>query len=134
MALVDQLVEEHKRIVAAAKSFTERLPSLGAEEAARTVTQIRDAVLAHVQREETELLAALEKGDAQAQNLARMYRFTMKPVTDQAGQFFQKYCQSGACTDKAALGRDWERLLQALGKRIEVEENQFYPTVRRMNL
>ena len=85
-----------------------------------------------MEREERELLAVLERaGDPQAQNLARMYRATMKPVTDKVKEFFGRYSSESSLQDRTAFQRDWQSLVEALGQRIRVEESQFFPACER---
>ncbi len=132
MNIVETLRQEHRKLKEAAVAFSSALPSLSPAEAARRLGEIKAAVLAHVGREEGELLSLLEKvPDPQAQNLARMYRATMKPVTVQVQSFFSRYSSESSLQDRASFQRDWNNLVDVLGKRIQVEEGQFFSACER---
>lgn len=127
-SIVETLRQEHRRLGEAARAFSPAIPALPPSEILRRLGEIKTGLISHVEKEERELLAALDTvSDAQARNLARMYRATMKPVTERVKEFFARYSTEGSLSDREAFRRDWQGLLEALGARIQVEEGQFFP-------
>lgn len=132
MSLVEALRREHQSLQEAAQRLSSSLPSLSPSELLRRLGEIKQGVVSHVEREERELLSALERvPDPQAQNLVRMYLATMKPVTHRVKEFFARYATETSLGDRSSFQRDWQGLLEALGQRIRVEEGQFFPACER---
>lgn len=121
MKLAAVLREEHAALLAMLEGM-QRLGAAGAEGRERLL-QARQAILAHLGREERELYPAMQAHPATCR-LARQYAAEMAQLTPALLAFFDAYGDGEA--DPRGFARSLDQLLAVLRQRMVREEAQLY--------
>lgn len=125
--LTDALRQQHRRIEELAAAVTAAVLE---HDASRTMTQLllfRDAVLEHLQLEDTELYPRLlDAVGARSMHgrVVKSYATNMQRITESVKEFLGR---QRAPLQLATFEREWRDVMQMLTSRIQSEERVLYP-------
>lgn len=129
--LIERFKREHHEIDRALKEA--KLLGVATKEGHERLLEAKDLIIKHLQEENEQLYPPLERASGSSavikEDLER-FKETLKPVTDKAISFFEKYDQPSEYdqeSEKAELCREIIDIITMIESRIDQEENIFYP-------
>ncbi len=129
--LIDRLKREHHEIDRALKEA--KLLGAATKDGHKRLLDARDLIIKHLKEENDALYPSLEASATTdailSEDLAR-FQQTLKPVTDQAIAFFERYDEPQEYDEpheQAALRRELVDIITLIESRIDQEETIFYP-------
>lgn len=125
-ALTDDLKKEHSAV----KDLIEKIRKMeiGSPEQIESLKKIKDALLAHLKKEDEHLYPVLKKKMAEDKRLASTVEWfinDMDKVSKEALDFFEKYTKEGS--DLSSFPADFGKFVALLSDRIRKEETTLYP-------
>ena len=122
--LVQELTNEHQSII----NNLDKIRTLGvtSSEGQKQLQLAKSGLLAHLQKEDSQLYPTLKKASLESDSLARtleMFGSDMDSISSAALAFFEKYSNGGTGLEFA---QDFGTLIATLKMRIKKEESVIY--------
>lgn len=129
-ATIDGFKATHQTVV----SLLGQINSEGGQQRVDALNSLKEALLAHVGEENSVILEAMDKPDAE-----RAFKSSAQRFMDELGNiaqtallpFFDKYSTSEA-VDSDDFANDFDGIKSALADRIGFEEGRFYPELEKL--
>jgi len=123
-SLTERLIKDHEQIL----GLLEKINKLSGltKEGRETLTQLRDCLLAHLEREDDLFYPGLRKAtrsDVELYKTMMKFENEMRVISLAAIEFFNKYLDKGETADFAA---QFEKFSKVLRERIKREEGILY--------
>jgi hypothetical protein len=127
--LIDELRRQHASILALASAVDDYMTSGELEQVSRTVSQLRNAVVAHLALEDSELYGPLSRaagpeGDERPASIARTLSSNMQLISEAVLRFFDGFERSTPAAEH--FERQWKTTAAALRARIQSEEQTVF--------
>lgn len=138
---IDRFERHHRRIIESIDRMRERFhadPTGNAADVAREILILRSAVLNHLRMEDSDLYPKLGCcADAELVGLVSTYQTAMGGVAAAFERFTQQWGRENGArikNDTTGFKRAANRDLRALFERIQREEHELHPRLRKANL
>jgi hypothetical protein len=128
--LVGTLRGQHEAALKLVGTINERLAAKDIPGVNAALTQLKNALLAHLELEDKKLYPALinaaeAKKNSSLASTTRMFSSNMVGITETLKSFLAKF--EGKQFDPKAFETEWKAVVGALGARINSEEATLYP-------
>jgi hemerythrin-like domain-containing protein len=133
-SLIETLTKQHKIVLELAAELEGALEATDVARANALLTQLREALLAHLELEDRQLYPELERAAStlespSMQEVARGFSSNMARISEALIAFLRRY--EGKAWDVARFWSDWRAIADVLKARIRAEEQTLYPLYQR---